>query len=112
VPAVDGSGGFMKDRSGNLILSRLDENSLQKIAVETDGAYVRSVTGDLDLETIYHGAIKKDVERKELSASRMKRWEERFQWFAAAGLLLLLAEFFIREKRRESRLKSGQATGI
>ena len=106
VPAVDGSGGFMKDRSGNLVLSRLDEKSLQKIALETDGAYVRSVTGDLDLETIYHGAIKKDVESKELSASRMKRWEERFQWFTAAGLLLLLLEFFIREKRRDSRLKS------
>jgi Ca-activated chloride channel family protein len=102
VPAIDGRGGFMKDRSGNLVLSRLDEKVLQKIALETGGAYVRSVTGDLDLDTIYHGAIKKDIEQKELSASRMKRWEERFQWFAALGLLLLAAEFFIRETRRGS----------
>jgi len=102
VPAVDGKGGFMQDRSGNLILSRLDEEMLQKIALETGGAYVRSVTGDLDLNTIYHGAIKKDVKEKELSSARMKRWEERFQWFAALGLLLLVVEFFIRENRRKS----------
>jgi Ca-activated chloride channel family protein len=103
VPAIDGTGGFMKDRSGNLVLSRLDEKVLQKMALETGGAYVRSVTGDLDLDTIYHGAIKKDIEQKELSASRMKRWEERFQWFAALVLLFLVAEFFIRENRRGSR---------
>jgi Ca-activated chloride channel family protein len=101
VPGVDGKGGFMQDRSGSLVLSRLDENTLQKIALETDGAYVRSVTGDLDLETIYHGAIKKDIEEKELSAARRKRWEERFQWFAALALLCLVLEFFIRENRRK-----------
>ncbi len=103
VPAIDGKGGFMQDGSGNLVLSRLDEKTLQKIALETGGAYVRSVTGDLDLETIYHGAIKKDIEQKELSAARMKRWEERFQWFVALGLLLLMAEFFIRENRRDPK---------
>jgi Ca-activated chloride channel family protein len=106
VPAVDGKGGFLQDRSGNLVLSRLDEKALQKIVLETGGAYVRSVSGDLDLETIYHGAIKKDIEQKELSSTRRKRWEERFQWFAALGLLCLLAEFFIRENRRDRRAAS------
>ena len=103
VPAAGGKGGFMQDRSGSLILSRMDEKTLQTIALETDGAYVRSVTGDLDLETIYQGAIKKDVEQKELSAARRKRWEERFQWFAALGLLCCVLEFFIRENRRDRR---------
>lgn len=101
VPSEDGAGGFMKDREGSLVLSRLDEKTLQNIAVETDGAYVRSVTGDLDLETIYRGAIKKELEQKELKSGRVKRWEERFQWFAALALLCLLAEFLIREKRAE-----------
>jgi Ca-activated chloride channel family protein len=103
VPAIDGKGGFMQDRKGNLILSRLDEENLQKIALETGGAYVRSVTGDLDLDTIYHGSIKKDVEQKDLKSARMKRWEERFQWFTALGLLCLVLEFFLRERRRRER---------
>jgi Ca-activated chloride channel family protein len=111
VPAIDGKGGFMQDRSGSLVLSRLDEKTLQKIALETGGAYVRSVTGDLDLETIYHGAIKKDVEQKELSSARRKRWEERFQWFAALGLLCCVLEFFIRENRRDRRGVPDQPSG-
>ncbi len=100
VPAADGSGGFMQNRDGNLVLSRLDEKTLQRIALETDGVYVRSVTGDLDLETIYNGSIKQDIEQKELKSGRMQRWEERFQWFVALGLVCLVAEFFIRARRR------------
>ncbi|MBN2109205.1 MAG: VWA domain-containing protein [Deltaproteobacteria bacterium] len=98
IPAGDGSGGFMKDRQGNMIMSKLDEKTLQKIALETGGSYVRSVTGDMDLEAIYKNEIRKSMEQKELTSTRKKRWEERFQWFLAAAVLLLLAEFFIREK--------------
>ena len=64
---------------------------------------MRSVTGDLDLDTIYHGAIKKDIEQKDLSSARMKRWEERFQWFAALALVGRLAEFFLRERRLDNK---------
>jgi len=99
IPAGDGSGGFLKDRKGNLVLSKLDETTLQKIALETGGSYVRSVTGDMDLEKIYLSEIKGSIEQKELRSTRKKRWEERFQWFIFAGLLLLLAEFFVRERK-------------
>ena len=33
-----------------MVLSRLDETALQKVALNTGGSYVRSVTGDVDLE--------------------------------------------------------------
>jgi len=48
-PIPKPGGGFHKDRSGNMVLSRLDETTLQKIALTTGGSYVRSVTGDVDL---------------------------------------------------------------
>jgi Ca-activated chloride channel family protein len=99
IPAGDGSGGFLKDQQGNLVLSKLDETTLQKIALETGGSYVRSVTGDMDLEKIYLTEIKGSIEQKELRSTRKKRWEDRFQWFMFAGLLLLLAEFFVRERK-------------
>lgn len=98
IPAGEGAGGFLKDRSGNVVLSRLDEKTLQKIALETGGRYVRSVTGDLDLDTIYRHDIRGTIEKKELKSTRRKRWEERFQWFAAVAVLLLVLEWFIRER--------------
>ncbi|MFC1592148.1 VWA domain-containing protein [Thermodesulfobacteriota bacterium] len=98
IPVADGSGGFLKDRSGNVVLSKLDETTLQKIALETGGAYVRSVTGDMDLDKIYRSEIRGTIEKKELRSTRKKRWEERFQWFIFIGLVLVGLEFFIRER--------------
>jgi Ca-activated chloride channel family protein len=102
IPATDGSGGFLKDRRGELVLSRMDEKTLQKMAIETGGSYVRSVTGDMDLDQIYRKDIRGSVEQKELRSTRKKRWEERFQWFIALGLGFLLLEFFLREQKQSS----------
>lgn len=99
IPVSDGSGGFLKDRQGNVVMSSLDETTLQKIALETGGSYVRSVTGDMDLDQIYRNDIRGSMEQKELQSTRKKRWEERFQWFILLGVLLLLAEFFMRERK-------------
>ena len=103
VPAPSGKGGFKKDSRGALILSKLDEVTLQKIALETGGSYVRSVTGDLDLEKIYVEDIKVNIEKKELESTRRKQWEERFQWPLLIALLALFLEAFISEKRKAKK---------
>ena len=95
----DGSGGFKKDERGEMVLSRLDEATLQKIALKTGGSYVRSVTGDMDLNKIYQEDIRGTIEKKQLLATRRKRWEERFQWFLLAAIALLGIEFFMRETK-------------
>ncbi|MGA1863668.1 MAG: VWA domain-containing protein, partial [bacterium] len=98
IPLKDGSG-FKKDRQGNLILSKLDEKTLQKIALETGGSYVRSVTGDLDLEKIYLEGIKR-LDQKELASTKKRIWEERFQWFLFLSFILLFIEQLLPEYRR------------
>lgn len=103
IPQPDGSGGFVKDRGGSVVMSKLDEQLLQKIALETGGAYVRSVTGDIDLEKIYRGEIRAGMERTELASSRSKRWEERFQWFLGIALALIVLEACIVEHNRSRR---------
>ena len=100
IPLRDGSGGFKKDKRGDMIITHLDEATLQKIALETGGSYVRSVTGDMDLDKIYKVDIKQHIEEKELSSTRQRRWEQRFQWFVCAALLLIAGEFFISERRK------------
>jgi Ca-activated chloride channel homolog len=99
IPMKDGSGGFKKNERGEMVLSKLDEAVLQKIALETGGSYVRSVTGDMDLNKIYQEDIRGGIEKKELRSIRKKRWEERFQWFLFAAILLLGIEFLLRETK-------------
>jgi len=101
IPLAGPGGGFKKDHSGNLILTRLDEETLKKIALTTGGAYVHSVTGDMDLQSIYLKGIRMGMKQTELATRRKKRWTERFEWPLMAAVFLLIAEGFLREGGRE-----------
>ncbi|MDA8135749.1 MAG: VWA domain-containing protein [Desulfobacteraceae bacterium] len=99
-PIPDENGGFKKDASGNIVLSRVDEKGLEKLATLTNGAYVRSVAGDMDLDLIYRDKIRGQMEGKTLTSGKQKVWENRFQWFLFPGLVLLLAEAMLAPGRR------------
>lgn len=89
-PIPMANGQFKTDRKGSMITTSLDETSLQKVALETGGSYVRSVTGDMDLEAIYDQDIRVNLEAQELSSNIRKRWQEGFQYFLGPAALLLL----------------------
>jgi Ca-activated chloride channel family protein len=99
-PIPDENGGFKKDRAGNIVLSKVDEQGLQKIAALTGGTYVRSVAGDMDLDLIYTDRILGTMERKTLTSGKKKVWEDRYQWFLFPCLVLLLVEFFLGSQKR------------
>ena len=107
IPELDGRGGFKKDRQGNLILSKLEEEGLQDIAALTGGTYVRSVAGDLDLDVLYFDGIKSHTQAQELKSGKIKVYEERFALFVLAAFILLLIEGFIDEKVR-LKTRAGQ----
>ncbi len=104
-PIPDKEGGFIKDDRGNIILSKVDEKGLKKIADLTGGIYVRSVAGDMDLDMIYNDEILGTMERKTLTSGKKKMWENRFQWFLFPALILLLIELFLSTTRRTPPLK-------
>lgn len=95
-------GGFMKDKGGSLVISKLNEEVLQKIALITGGSYVHSVTGDIDLEKIYREGIRQEVSRTELKSTRRRRMEERFQWPLLIGIILMAAGEMLGERKRGS----------
>lgn len=90
VPVPDTDGGFQKDRQGKIILARIDEDTLKKIASVTGGDYVRSVAGDMDLDRIYTTNIRGTMEQKTLESGKKKLWEDRFQWFLGPAMICLI----------------------
>lgn len=100
IPAGNDRGGFKKDNSGNLVLSRLDEKTLQDIANETGGGYVRSMAGDLDLDILYFDGIKQKTQAQTLKSGKIKVYEEHFNLFVLAAVLLLFFEDLLDNKRR------------
>lgn len=99
IPLESGKGGFKKDDEGKLILSKLQEEGLRKIASISGGIYVRSVAGDLDLDILYFDGIKPRTEARTLKSGKIKVYEERFAFFALAAVFFLLLEGLIIERR-------------
>lgn len=94
-PIPDGSGGFIEE-DGRVVLSKLGEAELKEVAALTDGAYVRGTAGDLDLRSLYDDGIRGKLRAQELSSTRQKRWEERFQWPLAVAVILMVLEALLR----------------
>ncbi len=92
VPIPNAQGGFKKDADGQIILSRLDQGLLTRMALSTGGTYVQSVAGDMDLETIYRDQIRAKLDAATVESDRKQVWYDRFQWpLAMAVALLILA---------------------
>lgn len=90
---------FLKDDEGKVVKSRLDEETLKQLALKTQGIYVRSAAGDFGMETVYEKGIGQ-LQKKEAEEQLQKRYFERFQWPLGLGLLLLMIEAFVSDRRR------------
>lgn len=99
VPNDKGEMDFLKDNQGNFVKSRLNEDLLQKIALETGGVYVRASGSQFGLDLIYDREITK-FEKQEYQSRTERRYFERFQIPLAVALILLLVEWLVPARRK------------
>lgn len=101
IPEFDNRGrqaGFKKDRSGNVVTTKLDVVTLQKVAYQTGGKFYQATSGEAELDEIYEEISA--LEKKELTSRQFSQYEDRFQFFLIIGLFLLLLEILISEKKK------------
>lgn len=99
---------YVTDNAGNQVLSKLDEETLRKIALETGGAYAQAVASGMELDAIYTKRIA-NMDTKELDSSRKKRYEHRFQWPLAAAFLCFFLGSVLSEGQKRSNLAGENA---
>jgi Ca-activated chloride channel family protein len=88
---------FLKDNNGNTVITKLETLTLERIAEEGKGVFVQASNSDDGLETVLAQITKMD--KKSFGTKQFTDYEDRFQYFLAAGLFLLLLEFTITNKR-------------
>jgi Ca-activated chloride channel homolog len=88
---------YLRDRNGDLVRSRLDENRLRKIAQQTGGFYVHLENGAIS-RLINEGLLKLD--QGNIDERSMRIPIERYRWPAAFGLLLLLLSAVLGARKR------------
>ena len=91
---VDGE--LLKDRDGNIVVSKLDEETLRKIARAGGGAYIHAGNEEFGLNPIIEDIRR--MEEEEFGSVMFEDFDEQFMYFFAAALVLLLIEMLIGER--------------
>ena len=90
-------GDFIRDEKGEMVVSKLNEEMLRKIADITDGLYVRSSLKSIGLDEIVERI--EEMEKSELSTIRFEEFDEQYRWLVIIAVVLLLIEFVLLDKR-------------
>ena len=99
----NGQRGFLKDESGNIIKSSLDEKLLQSMASAANGVYIPIKDAE-SINSIYERYIGK-FKKGELNSTRKRNFHERYQIFLLIGIIFLSAEMLLGIRRRETHVR-------
>ena len=95
-------GDLLKDKDGNIVVSRLDEETLKRIASVGNGAYVRAGGEEFGLNPILDEIRKLEDER--FNSLVFEEYDEQYMYFFAAALFFFVLEMLIGERRPKRRL--------
>jgi len=82
-----------KDKNGQVVITKLNQEILQKIASETNGTYCNDNQISKVVASIKSALA--SVKQQEFNAQQLAQKQSQFQWFLGIAFLLLLLEFFI-----------------
>lgn len=100
---IPGTNEFRKDRQGNVVVTRLNEQMAQEIAQESNGIYVRCDNSNTAMR-----ALQKELETlatTEIETQVYTDYNEQFQTFALLALLVLIVDFFVLNRKNKSLTK-------
>lgn len=106
IPITDSRGkitGYRKDKSGNTIITKLDEVILQQLASIGNGMYIRANTSRAGLEVIYEEINK--MQKTEFETKMFADYEHQFQILLMFALFFILFELIILEKKGKLQKK-------
>ena len=109
IPEIDEAGvrnGFKRDAEGNVVTTRLDDATLQRISLATGGRYYPVAGPGTNLDA--PGGEITGGDGRELEAREVTQFEDQFQIFLGMALLLLLAEGLVPDRRRSTEAWAGR----
>ena len=95
-------GELMKDKDGNIVVTRLDEETLKRIASAGNGAYVHAGNDEFGLNPILDEIRKLEDER--FNSTVFEEYDEQYMYFFAAALFFFVLEMLLGERRAKRRL--------
>ena len=92
-----GTNDYFKDRSGQVVVSRLNEEMCQQIAEAGNGIYVRCDNTNTAMRALQQGM--EHIATAELESTVYADYNEQYQSLVLIALLLIAIEFFILSRK-------------
>ena len=97
---IPGTGTFRKDRSGQVVVTRLNEQMCREVAEAGGGIYVRCDNTNTALKAVQKELDK--LSKSEIETEVYTDYQEQYQSFVLLSLLLLIIEFFILARQNRT----------
>jgi len=95
IPISKDDSGFRTDNEGNIVITKLNEQVLGKIAEVGKGVYVKATNANSGLDQVYEQISK--MEKSEISA--YDEYDEKYRYPLLVALLVVILELFILERK-------------
>jgi Ca-activated chloride channel family protein len=95
-------GDLMKDKDGNIVVTRLDESTLRKVAEAGGGAYVHAGNEEFGLNPIIDDL--RNLEEEQFNSVVFEEYDEQYMYFFAIALALFVIEMLVGERRWKRRM--------
>lgn len=96
--------GFKKDRGGQMVLTRLNQPLLERLAKETGGIYLPATPGEKEVEVILKHL--RGWGEQQFAEKMIVEREDQYQPFLILALIFLAAEMLVRRKNKNGNGKS------
>lgn len=101
IPVYNAAGqkDFRKDKQGNVVVTKLDDRTLQEIAVSGGGKYIRANNTEVGINAIFDEINK--MQKTELESKVYSEYNDQFFYFIALAMALLALEFLVMERKNK-----------
>jgi Ca-activated chloride channel family protein len=90
---------FMKDREGNVVISKMNSDLLSQIATAVNGDYIASNNIRRGMNELIEQLS--ELKKSDIESKIYTDFENQYQYLAALALLLLLIEFVILDRKNK-----------
>ena len=97
--SADTQNSFWKDKDGNVVVSKLDEETLSKVAAAGNGKYIRATNSQFGLLPLFEDINK--MQKTEMKEKIYSEYDDQFQYLFGLAFLLLFLEFLILERKNK-----------
>ena len=101
---IDDNGELLRDREGNIVVTKLDESTLQEVAAAGNGSYVRAGATEFGLNPILDEL--EELKAQQYESQVFEDYNEQYMYFFGIALVFMLLEFFVGNLKSSRKLFS------